>query len=51
MILNYFGVVESLLGVAVCFLEALLFEEFDELYLGIRCGDDIEIGREACVER
>ncbi|ERG97343.1 MAG: hypothetical protein J07HQW2_03829 [Haloquadratum walsbyi J07HQW2] len=34
LVLDHFGVVEPLLGVSVRFLEALPFEEFDEVRLG-----------------
>jgi hypothetical protein len=37
--------------VAVRFLEVPAFEEVDELGLGVWCDDDIEVRREACVER
>ena len=50
-VLDYFCVIESSLCVTVCFLKALLFEEFGEFSLGARCDDDIEVCREACVER
>jgi len=51
VILDDFSVVEPFLGVAVCFLEALLFQELDEFSLGVRCDDDVEVRGEACVER
>ena len=44
-------VVEPPLGVAVRFLESIRFEKRDELRLGVRGDDDIEIGREARIER
>ena len=51
LVLDTFGVVEPILSVAVYFLEAPLFEELNELGLGVRCNDDIQVSREACIER
>jgi len=43
LVLDYFGVVEPFLGVTVRFLESPLFEELDEVSLGVRRDDDIEV--------
>ena len=43
LVLDYFGVVEPLFGVAVRFLEVPTFEELDEVSLGVRRDDDIEV--------
>lgn len=49
-VLDYFSVVVPLIGVAVRFLETLLFEKLDELGFGVRRDDNLEVRREACVE-
>ncbi len=51
LVLDYFGVVEPFLGVTVRFLEVPTFEELDELGLGVRRDDDIEVRGEASIER
>jgi len=51
LVLDYLGIVEPLLGVAVRFFEAPLFEELDEVSLGVWRDDDIEIRGEASIER
>jgi len=43
LVFDHFSIVEPFLGVAVRFLEALSFEEFDESSLGVGCDDDIEV--------
>ena len=50
-VLNHFGVVEPFLGVAIRFLEVPIFEELDKVSLGVRHNDDIEVRREAGIER
>lgn len=50
LVLDHFGVVESFLAVVVRFLKSLLFEEFDEVRLGVRRDENIEVRGEACIE-